>query len=92
MPWLPLGQTAIKKPHETVHAAARTAEAVNYFDAAGAAGAAVEAGADACSDAPWFDSPCMSTLSPTFMMTKSATSANAMKPAKTFHMADLQMS
>jgi len=54
--------------------------------AAGVAGAAPDAGADAsvvlCPPA----SPCMSILSPPFMMTNSASRAKAIKATKIFHM------
>ncbi|MGH8806630.1 MAG: hypothetical protein ACREX0_01975 [Noviherbaspirillum sp.] len=72
-----------------------------YFEAAGAAVAGAAsvgvdaAGADECAGAedegvPWPASPIMSTLLPPFMMTKSASSANAMKPTNIFHMICLQ--
>jgi len=62
-------------------------------DASGAdaAGAAAGAWADADSAGAPCDSPCMSTLSPPFMMTNNASSANAMKPTKIFHMICLQI-
>lgn len=63
-------------------------------DAAGAA-AAVSAGAEAWAEAsedgrPCPASPCMSTLSPPFMITNNASSAKAMKPTKTFHIVCLR--
>jgi hypothetical protein len=55
----------------------------DHFDAG-----AEEAGSDEAG--VWLPaSPCMSTLSPPLNMTNNASAANAMKPAKIFHMASL---
>jgi hypothetical protein len=81
-------------------AGAEAAGAAGAEDSAGAAAGAAgaeAAGADAAGAEPWSDedgrpwpaSPCMSTLSPPFMMTNSAIRAKAMKPTKIFHMIEV---